>query len=218
MESWTFLAVLVVVVTVSHEIGFTSAADGPALAKFKKSLSAEEQALLKRHASKGHYIESMLGRSKGVDKRDQIVPAPNKRSEISETECCSCNPGSEGCYHPDDKKRSRIIRCCIPGSSPQKRDEDEVDAQEALAESSPADQELLKKHMSKIDNLVNAANQEAGQETKTKRRVNGSGVDITKRFVEDVELAKKYGVKLEDLLGAIRRRAATVEKQKQGKH
>lgn len=276
MARWTFLAVAVIVMIVSQEISFSSGADAhdsAAMTKFKKSLSAEEQALLKRHSSKGQFIESLLGRNKGVDKRDQIAAtgaAHDKRSESAEMECCSCNPGSTGCFHPTDTKRSRIIRCCIPGPSPQKRDE--IDAEEALDEASPADQAVLKKHMSKINNLVNAANQPAGEETNSKRsEVNekknekkqadelteeqkealqsmvdqlkqlqdvvtnlkeqkghaeqtetqdkrvpaaaGTGVDITKRFMDDVNLAKKYGVKLDDLLGAMKRRTAAGQKK-----
>jgi DNA-binding MarR family transcriptional regulator len=232
--------------------------ENDAMVNFKKSLSPEDQALLKSHMSKSGFIKTLLERSKGVDKRDQIVELSeeDKREfdENSELSCCSCNPGATGCFHPKDVKRSRIIRCCIPRSPAdvQKREENE----EILESLSPEDQQLMKKHMSKLSNLAEAqkksvktndesdesvekreqtvdedakdeATDEALQslinkldalrsafndmkkqkEEQTKESDSSAGGDITKRFLDDVNRAKKYGIKLDDLLAGLRRRA-----------
>jgi len=283
MSRWTILAV-VVCFTVCHEIGRSAGADigvrslpakdSAAMTKFKKSLTAEEQSLLKRHESKTRFIQALLDKSKRTDKRDEISSGAkvDKRDEHSELDCCSCNPGSEGCYHPSDVKRSRIIRCCIPGPSAVKRDEtDDVSPQDVLDAASAADKALMERHKSKINNLVEAAKQPESQGDSTKRDkveekktvkkehddvdlspsqtdalqklidsldtlkgvvtnlkeqkgkdakesapladTNPGGRDIMKRFLSDVSLAKKYGVKLDDLLANLKRRAVVAEKQ-----
>jgi len=207
---WRVLVAFVVFVAVSHEIGGARATDSAAMQRFKKTLSTEEKNLLKRHMSKSPYIQSLFERSKGADKRD-LLPVTGelaKRSESAETACCSCNANIEGCYHPTDVKRSKIIRCCIP--EPAKRDE--ITAQEAIADASPADQQLLQKHQSKVKYLVAAAQHPEGADANSKRSNIEGDRDITKRLMTDINLAKKYGIRLDDLLASLKRRSIAASK------
>jgi len=209
---WTVLVAVVAFVAVNHEIGGAQATDSSAMLRFKKTLSIEEKNLLKRHLSKSPYIQGLLERSKGVDKRDQL-PATGelaKRSESAEAACCSCNVNSKGCYHPTDVKRSKIIRCCIPEPSAAKRDE--ITAQDVIEDASQADQQLLQKHQSKVKYLVAAAQHPEGADENSKRSNIEGDRDITKRLMTDINLAKKYGIKLDDLLASIKRRSMAANK------
>lgn len=218
--------------------------ESQSMTNFKRSLNPADQALLTKMKSKSRFIEALLDSKKVMDKRDQIVVA--KKSEAAQ-QCCNCNEGSAGCYHPDDVKRSHVIRCCIPVSASQtKRDQVSTnDAQKVLGKLSKADQQLMQRHESKLANLVVAAQQPAGSEDAKRSKVEkkqekapvvtadviqklregltdlelkldalsapqatGTNVldEMSKKFVADVNLAKAKGVKLDDLLAALKKR------------
>jgi len=207
---WTALVAVVVFVVVSHDTSKVQAADSSSMQRFKKTLNVEETNLLKRHLSKSSYIERLFARNKGVDKRDEI-PATGETHE--ETGCCNCNLNSKGCFDPSDVKRSRIIRCCIPEPAAAAAKRDQVSTQEVMDAESPADQELMEKHQSKMKYLVAAAQHPEGADDSSKRSLVEGERDITKRLMTDINLAKKYGIKLDDLLASIKRRSMSANKK-----
>lgn len=218
------------------------AADSPAMVNFKRSLSPSDLALVNKMKSKARYIQGVLESKQVMDKRDLV----DVRS--GDLQCCNCNQGSSGCYHPSDVKRSHVINCC---AAPVKRQEadskEEIDA--ALSKLSDADRKLVEKYPSKLHNVVVASEEPEGkdetskkskiakkqetpaalddgeleklragltdleerltalQASKAKPAESKDLEEISEKFISDVNLAKAKGIKLEDLLAALQKRA-----------
>jgi hypothetical protein len=215
MNSRVLLAVLLVLTIV----GLSNSSANDAMTKFKKSLSPEDQALVKSHTSKSRYIQSLLERSKGVDKRDKADEFDADKREVSDADepaCCSCNPGATGCFHPRDVKRSRIIRCCIPHVSETEKREQDDDVLDSL---SPEDQQLMQKHRSKIHNLAMAQNKHVNtadndNNVNNKRQQTDDGVETTAEQDKVLDEAQENALQhVIDQLGALKDAIADMKQQ-----
>lgn len=263
------LSIICIIICIFAVMSDSAPAESLALVNFKRTLSAADQQLLMKMKSKTRYIEALLNSDHAVDKRDVSQPEVETHSSSKE-QCCNCNEDSTGCYHPDDVKRSFVIKCCVPAAVSEVNKRNHVNTQnvQSVADKlglSQADLKLMQKHKSKLASLLLAAEQPAAVDGKRsdlvrkdqinpevpenpavqpaapqqtdlhvptdliqKLRANLADIEekldelsqvqqaskdkalqeISEKFVSDVNLAKAKGIDLDDLLAALKKRAA----------